>query len=140
MNTSLYQQELLRHASDASSAGEIENPDRSATIDNPLCGDRIKVDLNLSDGKITRYAHDTKACVLCQASAAMIGHMIIGQNADAFDAGEQALTALLAGDAIAPAAPFEDFKIFSSVAAHQSRHQCVLLPFEAVRAALNSED
>lgn len=140
MNTSLYQQELLRHASDASSAGEIEEPDCTATIDNPLCGDRIKVDLNMEDGKVTRYAHDTRACVLCQASAAMIGHMIVGKDADTFEQGEAAVTALLKENASEPAPPFKEFKIFSSVAAHQSRHQCVLLPFEAVREALNQED
>lgn len=140
MNSSLYQQELLRHASDASTAGTLENPDHSATIDNPLCGDRITVELNVVDGKITAYANDTRACVLCQASAAMIGHMIMGQDAEAFEVGEAELTALLSENAPAPAAPFQDFKIFSSVAAHQSRHQCVLLPFEAVRAALNHKD
>lgn len=140
MNTSLYQQELLRHASDASTAGEIEEPDCTATIDNPLCGDRIKVDLRVEDGKVTQYAHDTKACVLCQASAAMIGHMIVGEDAEAFEKGEAAMTALLAQEAPEPAPPFEEFKIFSSVAAHQSRHQCVLLPFEAVREALKQED
>lgn len=140
MNTSLYQQELLRHASDASTAGAIEDADYTATIDNPLCGDRIKVDVKVTDGKVTQYAHDTKACVLCQASAAMIGHMIVGEDAAAFEAGEKALTALLNEEAAEPAPPFDAFKIFSSVAAHQSRHQCVLLPFEAVRTALSSED
>lgn len=141
MTTSLYQQDLLRHASDAGTAGHLDQPAASATINNPLCGDKISVDLALDDaGHVTAYAHETTACVLCQASAAMIGHVIEGKTESDMQAGQAALVDVLEERAETTPPPFEAFKIFSSVAAHQSRHQCVLLPFEAVLEAFKNKD
>lgn len=141
MSTSLYQQDLLRHASDASHAGHLQKPDACATINNPLCGDKISVELALDGaGHVTAYAHETTACVLCQASAAMIGHVIEGKSESDMASGQSALTDVLEERAETTPPPFETFKIFSSVAAHQSRHQCVLLPFEAVLEAFKMKE
>ena len=46
------------------------------------------------------------------------------------------LEALLAGDGHAFDEPWQELAVFAPVAGHRSRHACVLLPFQAVIAAL----
>ena len=64
--------EILRLAADAAGAGRLAHPGGSATVHNPACGDRVTVELALADGRITALAHHTQACVLTQASAAIL--------------------------------------------------------------------
>jgi nitrogen fixation NifU-like protein len=62
----------------------------------------------------------------------------IGQDEAALIGAEKALRAMLRDEAPAPASPFQDLSIFKPVRPHRSRHDCVLLPFEALRTALSA--
>ena len=52
------------------------------------------------------------------------------------DAAANAARAMLADGAPAPGPPWDALRHFRPVAAHRSRHECVLLPFEAAARAL----
>ncbi len=45
-----------------SGAGRLPDPTRGEAF-NPTCGDKVVVDLNLEDGRVSAFAHDTKACI-----------------------------------------------------------------------------
>lgn len=132
----LYQKEILRLAAAADGAGRLKAPTVTATIKNPLCGDMITIDLELAEGRITAMAHATRACVLCQASAALLARHAAGHDRSSVKAVSDSLRGLLNGTANA-AWPngFTDFQVFAAVAPHPHRHTCVLLPFEAVDKA-----
>ncbi|MGZ5922537.1 MAG: iron-sulfur cluster assembly scaffold protein [Rhizomicrobium sp.] len=135
MSDPLYRKELLRLAADAAGAGRLDAPHGSATAHNPACGDRITVDLRLEDGHITALAHHTQACVLTQASAAILGEQARGLDQAALQALAGDVAAMLNGGAI-PSPPFQAFGVFDGVAGHKGRHTCVLLPFKAALEAL----
>ncbi|MGZ5927311.1 MAG: iron-sulfur cluster assembly scaffold protein [Rhizomicrobium sp.] len=135
MSDPLYRKELLRLAANAAGAGRLDAPHGSATAHNPACGDRITVDLRLEDGHITALAHHTQACVLTQASAAILGEQARGLDQAALQALAGDVAAMLNGGAI-PSPPFQAFGVFDGVAGHKGRHTCVLLPFKAALEAL----
>jgi NifU-like protein involved in Fe-S cluster formation len=135
MSDALYKKELLRLAADAAGAGRLANPDASATIQNPTCGDRITIDLILDGGRIAALAHHTHACVLTQASAAILGADAAGLDRSEVLALAESVRAMLKG-ARKPPAPFDSYGVFDGVAAHIARHKCVLLPLEATLEAL----
>lgn len=138
MPEELYQKELMRLAGSAHGAGRLPHPDGSATIQNPLCGDRITVDVTRdATGRITALAHDAKACVLCQASAALLAGHAIGSTAADIAAEQQLVRDLLTTGAL-PDHAWPGLSAFAPVAKHRNRHRCVLLPFEATEAALTS--
>ena len=139
MSDPLYRKELLRLAADAAGAGRLAHPDGTATAHNPACGDRITVDLQLEDGRITALTHHTQACVLTQASAAILGSQANGLDRASLQALADSVTAMLAGGA-APAPPFQSFGVFDGVASHKGRHVCVMLPFRAALEALETSD
>ena len=135
MSDPLYRKELLRLAADAAGAGRLEHPDGSATAHNPACGDRITVDVRMENGRVAALAHQTQACVLTQASAAILGGHAGGLDAAALGALAESVAALLSGSA-PPSPPFQDYGVFDGVAAHKARHICVLLPFKAALEAV----
>jgi NifU-like protein involved in Fe-S cluster formation len=137
MSDALYRKDLLRLAADAAGAGRLARPDASATAHNPACGDRVTVDLALENGRIVAIAHSTQACVLTQASAAILGAEAGGLNRAEIAALADSIRAMLKGGH-PPMAPFDAYKVFDGVAGHAGRHKCVLLPLEALLEALES--
>ena len=137
MSDPLYRKELLRLAADATGAGRLENPHGSATVHNPACGDRVTVDIRLEDGRITALAHDTRACVLAQASAAILGAQAHGLDSAGLKALSESVAVMLQGGET-PLPPFQAYDVFDGVAGHKGRHKCVLLPLEAALDALKT--
>lgn len=135
MSELLYQKSLLRLAARATGAGRLDPRDGSATTSNPLCGDRVTIDLRCDDGRITAVTHDVRACVLCQASAVLIAERGLGLDRAAARAVAEAVRHFLATPADGPPAGWDDFAAMAPVADVPSRHRCVLLPFEALDRA-----
>ncbi len=139
MSDPLYRKELLRLAADAAGAGRLAHPDASATAHNPACGDRVTVDVQLQDGRIAALAHHTQACVLAQASAAILGAQAGGLDRQALQALADSVAAMLQGGMVPPA-PFQAFGVFDGVAGHKGRHVCVMLPLKAALEAMEISD
>lgn len=139
MSDPLYRKDLLRLAADAAGAGRLAHPHGTATAHNPACGDRVTVDVSLEDGRITALAHQTQACVLAQASAAILGQEAKGLDRAGLQALRDRVAAMLEGGD-APAAPFQAYGVFDGVAGHKGRHACVLLPLKAALAAVEDSE
>lgn len=133
----LYQQRLVRLARSAAGAGRLEAPDATATLDNPLCGDRVTVDLSVRQGAIVALAHRVRGCVLCEASAALIAQHAVSARPAEIAAARAIAAELLHSGAAPPAGRWADLELFRPVHDVPSRHRCVLLPFDAVGAALS---
>lgn len=129
----LYRKALLRLAADATGAGHLPAPDACATAANPACGDSVTVEVAWTGDCITALAHDTRACILTQASAAILGAVAPGLTPAALAALEAGVRAMLK-DGATP--PLPDYAAFDGAAALPGRHVCVLLPFQALRKAL----
>jgi len=137
MNDALYHKAVMRMAATSKGAGGLENPDATATVDNPLCGDRVTLDVTMENAVITEIGHKVRGCVLCQASASTIGEHAVGQRAEDVKHVRGRIHSMLNGGADETPEPWtEDVAAFEPVAPHKSRHQCVLLPFDALIEAL----
>ena len=131
----LYRREILRLAADATGAGHLSAPDAVASAHNPACGDRVTVELTVADGRVETLAHDTQACVLTQASAALLAAQAPGQTSAGLALLADAVRAFLKGGLKGGTAP-QGYEVFDAVAGHAGRHTCVLLPLEAALKAL----
>ncbi len=135
MIDALYTKPLLRLAADAFGAGRLADPDLWAEEISTVCGDKILVTVKLAGPRIATIGHDTKACVLCQASASLLAALAPGLDASALEGGRQAIAKMLSAGPH-PAAHFQRFAIFSPVSDHPARHGCVLLPFKVLLKAM----
>ena len=135
----LYRREVLRLAADAKGAGHLAIPDATASVYNPACGDRVSVELGLADGRVTALAHTTQACVLTQASAALLAAAAPGRDRTGLSALATEVRAFLRG-APSPDGQLEGYDVFEGLREHTGRHTCVLLPLEAALKALESAE
>ena len=84
MTDQLYQDRIVALAKAKTGAGKLASPTKSARRDNPLCGDRVVIDVRLDEaGKIAEIAHQVRGCLLCQASASALASVAVGRNAPA---------------------------------------------------------
>ena len=97
MNTgdSLYQDAIKQFAQAAHGHGALENATGEAKLNNPLCGDRVRMQVALDGGRIAAIAHETRGCLLCRAAASLLGARAAGLNATELDAATQTLEAML---------------------------------------------
>ncbi len=137
MTMELYQKEIMRLAADATGHGRLNNPDAEVTADNPLCGDRVKLDVRVADGTVAEVGHEVRACVLCQASASIVGELAQGETPARLRTVAGQLGHYIKEGGPLPDAPFDKLAVFEPVIDHKSRHQCVLLPFDALCQALD---
>jgi nitrogen fixation NifU-like protein len=140
MSADLYHERLVALARAANGAGRLAPPARSGEADNPLCGDRVRITLRLDGDRIVALAHETRGCLLCAAAAAAIGRHAPGAGTGEIARTSAALRAWLKDGAALPAGSWPELADFEPVRAVRSRHDCVLLAFEAVRNALEQPE
>ncbi len=138
MNDDLYQQAILDLARRGAAATRLAGARATATLDTPLCGDRVTIDAALADGRVTAIGHKTRGCALCQASAALLASVALGVDAAALEQGAATVAASLHATGADPPPPWSAFAVFAPLRRHPSRAGCVLLPLEALALALRT--
>ena len=78
----LYRENILEHYKRPHHWGELKDPDMEAFDTNPLCGDELKVQMNVQDGKVSDVAFSGHGCAISQASASMASEELIGMPID----------------------------------------------------------
>ena len=114
--------------------GRLAHPHGSATVDNPLCGDRVTLDVELGLlRRIVRVGHVVRGCLLCEAAAVLIAEHAPERDVEDLLCAGAGVDAALKADA---SFPWPELEMFAPVRDVKSRHRCVGLPFEALAAAL----
>ena len=78
----MYREVILEHYKQPHNAGTLEAPDISHEDSNPLCGDRVKIDLKVENGIITDVRFQGRGCAISQASASLLTDEIKGKSLD----------------------------------------------------------
>ena len=136
MSEALYHKALVDRARAGFGKGRLPDATSSATVDNPLCGDRVTLDLAVQDGRIAAIGHHVRGCLLCEAAAATIAEYGRGADQATLDAMSAAARALMAEGTLDP--HWQCLEIFRPVHGAKSRRECVLLPFEALKRAASA--
>jgi nitrogen fixation protein NifU and related proteins len=140
MSDELYHQAILELAKKARRATRLEAAQASVTVDNPLCGDRVTLDLNLAGGRVLEVGHKVRGCLLCEAAAATIGERAPGETPAGLRAVAQDLSDAIVRTPDTAGRRWPELAAFAPVHAHKSRHECVLLPFQALTQALDQAE
>lgn len=110
---------LLAHYRAPRNFGPLEAPDGAHEALNPLCGDRIRMEVRLREGRIEAVRFRGDACAIAVASASVLTELATGlRAAEAAAMADTTVIRLLESDIPA------------------SRLQCVRLPIEALRGVL----
>lgn len=115
----LYSDTLLDHFRHPRNYGDLVSPDISHESFNPLCGDRIRIEVRLRDTIVQEARFKGDACAICTAAASLLTELILRADTEELST-------------------FPDERLISALESDikPARLQCALLPLEALREGL----
>lgn len=131
----LYSGRILALAADIPHHSRLDAPQSSVKRRSPLCGSTVTVDLDMEEGRVTRFGQDVKACALGQAAAAILGQVVLGRSADELARAREQLRAMLTAEGPVPDAPFDGFEVLLPAREYRNRHASILLALDAAAEA-----
>jgi len=76
----MYSSQLLDHFQNPRNAGEIPDADATAEIENPACGDFLRLTLKTNRGRITQLQFKAKGCVAAIACGSALTELAVGKT------------------------------------------------------------
>ena len=119
MSAPLYGEVVADHARNPRNRGPLESPDVVKDGVNPLCGDRIRIELRLRGGHIDAMRFQAEACMVTIASASILSGLVGGEEVGRVRGMADAELLAALGTELRPA-----------------RVGCALLPLQVLREAL----
>jgi NifU-like protein involved in Fe-S cluster formation len=136
MLNDIYNRRILELAGDIPRLGRLAAPDASSTAHSKLCGSTVTVDLSVTDGVVSDFAHDVKACALGQASSSIMARHVVGSSAQELRDVRERVRRMLKENGAPPSGKWADIAALEPVRDYKARHASTLLTFDAVVAAL----
>ena len=135
----LYRDVIVDHNRNPRNAGRLAHPDRTAEGHNPLCGDRLHIDLELEGDFIRDVRFECKGCAISTASASLMSEAIKGKRlAEVQHLFGEVHDMLTRQDAPAPA-DLGKLAALSGVREFPARVKCASLCWHTLNAALAND-
>jgi nitrogen fixation NifU-like protein len=136
----LYQEVLLDHYRSPRNRGHLAAATGRAEGHNPLCGDRIAVEVDVQGDRLQGVAFDGAGCAISTASASLMTEAVAGRTeaeiAVLFDQFRKAVT----GDPAADVEPLGKLAVLCGVKDFPMRVKCATLAWHTLLAALAGGD
>ncbi|MCP4543683.1 MAG: SUF system NifU family Fe-S cluster assembly protein [Chloroflexi bacterium] len=76
----VYREHILDHYRHPRNQGILDGADISGELDNPVCGDIVRLDVRLDDGRVSEARFSGRGCVISMASASMLTEKVLGKT------------------------------------------------------------
>jgi len=138
----LYQEVILDHGRKPRNFRRLETPDLNARGDNPMCGDRIELFVDMDGDRIADVAFLGKGCAISTASASLMTETVRGKTAaEARDLAahfrELAMTGACPDCGAALEEEMDRLQALSGVHEFPSRVKCATLAWHTLNTALD---
>lgn len=127
----IYQEKILILASENKKSIAIEDFNYSFDMKNPMCGDEVKVRINIINNKIVNISALVRGCALCEASAGLVVKTFNQNNLPKNNFIENFKKWLNDTDIDLPDDLPKEIEIFKPIREISNRHKCITMPFEA---------
>ena len=131
----LYQEIILDHSKRPRNFRKMDEETVRSEGYNPLCGDKITLQLKVDGGKVTDASFQGSGCAISTASASLMTEALKGKTREQAEELFQRFLQLLRGDASAQS-DLGKLQVFSGVCDYPMRVKCATLAWHAMRAAL----
>ncbi len=136
----LYQNVILEHNRSPRNYRVMENADRRAEGNNPVCGDAITVWLRMDGDTIADASFHGMGCAISRASASLMTATVKGKSRAEAEALFARFHRLVTGQSDpGEAETLGKLAVFSGVSAYPIRVKCASLPWHALKAALSAD-
>ena len=135
----LYQEIILDHNKRPRNCREMPVCTCSAEGNNPLCGDEVKVFVQLDNGTLSDVAFQGQGCAISRASASMMTGKTKGRSEEEARVLSGKVRDMLLGPESAPPRDLGDLAALSGVRKFPARIKCAMLPWHTLEAALDGQ-
>ncbi|MRX72008.1 SUF system NifU family Fe-S cluster assembly protein [Bacillus lacus] len=134
----LYRQVIMDHYKNPRNKGSLED---SITIDmnNPTCGDRIHLTLNIENGVVKDAKFDGEGCSISMASASMMTQAIKGQEVDTALKLSKIFSDMMQGKDYDDSIDLGDIEALAGVSKFPARIKCATLSWKAMEKGVSQE-
>jgi nitrogen fixation NifU-like protein len=137
----LYQEVILDHNRNPRNCGVLEYPCCQASGYNPLCGDKLKLYINLTNHTISDIRFEGKGCAISQASASIMTEVVLGLSVERAQEIFQQVHELLTEEGFdASQLPSPKLQVLAGVRAYPARVKCASLAWHTLMAALKQQN
>lgn len=134
---SLYQELILEHYKRPRNKGELPDANRSAHLNNPVCGDEIELHLKVEDDRIAAVRFEGDGCSISQAAVSMMTRLLQDKTVPEARALAARFTEMMHGDADAARdKQLGELRVLAGVSKFPVRVKCALLAWNALEEAV----
>lgn len=134
----LYQQLILDHYRNQRGAGRLDHPSVAVEQHNPLCGDEVRVEMRIEDGRVAELRHSGQGCSISQASTSMMSEVVAGRRLDEALALVEHFRLMMHGSEAPDEDRLGDAVALEGVARYPVRVKCALLGWMAAKDAIQT--
>ena len=120
-------QKIIQIASCTKNSGLNNKFTHKSSIKNSLCGDKIKIELIVSNKKVNSMRYESESCVLCEASASLVAKKIKNYPLNNLKNDINALKDIIKNNKLSYPPKFRGFKHLTTKN-NINRANCVILP------------
>lgn len=137
--SALYQELILDHYRRPRNKGTLAGATHSVSLNNPLCGDEIDLQLRVDGDTIAEARFIGRGCSISQASASMMTQLVKDKSVPQAVALAGRMSAMMQGDeAAARDKSLGDLRALAGVSKFPVRIKCALLPWNALTDAVKT--
>ncbi|MCM3787114.1 SUF system NifU family Fe-S cluster assembly protein [Domibacillus indicus] len=135
----LYRQVIMDHYKNPRNKGAIEDGSVTVDMNNPTCGDRIHLTMNVENGIVTDAKFDGEGCSISMASASMMTQAIKGKNIEDAIKLSQVFSDMMLGNDYPDDVDLDDIEALQGVAKFPARIKCATLSWKAMEKGLQDQ-
>jgi len=137
--SALYQELILDHYRRPRNKGTLEGATHAVSLNNPLCGDEIDLQLRVDNDTIKEARFVGRGCSISQASASMMTQLLKDRTVPQAIALAARMGAMMQGDdGAARDKALGDLRALAGVSKFPVRIKCALLPWNALTDAVKA--
>jgi len=134
----LYRRVIMDHYKNPRNRGTMNEESVTINLNNPTCGDRISLQLQIVEGKVTDAKFSGEGCSISMSSASMMTEAIKGKTFDEALAMAEKFSALMKGQPV-EFDEYEELDALSGVNKFPARIKCATLAWNALRKGIEQQ-
>ncbi|GKU80214.1 Fe-S cluster assembly sulfur transfer protein SufU [Paenibacillus sp. L3-i20] len=135
----LYRRVIMDHYKNPRNRGTLNEESVTINLNNPTCGDRISLQLQVIDGKVADAKFTGEGCSISMSSASMMTEAIKGKSFESAIHMAEKFSALMKGEPV-EFEELEDIEALSGVNKFPARIKCATLAWNALRKGIENEN
>jgi len=136
----LYRSVIMDHYKTPRNKGTIENDSINIEMNNPTCGDRIHLTLQVEDGIVKDAKFDGEGCSISMASASMMTQAVKGKDVDTALGLSKTFSDMMLGKDYDDAVDLGDIEALQGVSQFPARIKCATLAWKAMEKGVHEQE